>query len=213
MRKIGRLVLGILLGAFLGAALIAGTIYALPEEYGLHTIYFGPLVSFLQLVFGHLADNPAHCLEATGAVIGAVTGIFLVRAIPHPKFWLAMLSGLLVGMVIGAMAIYRPGKNAVEWMSAVWEQSAASERAWAYLRGLQAMDQMTTNRVSITKFEVEGRTALANYLHETESREQIWKGAEPVDFIFTNSAAYHIVQKYLATHTNSLSIQRNSPLP
>jgi len=205
MKKIGRFLLGIFLGAASGAVLTTGIIHALPENYGLNTIYFGPLVSFLQLVFGHFADNPAHCLEGIGAVIAAVTGIFVSKAIPHPKFWLAMLSALLVGMVIGATAIYRPGKNIFEWGSAVWEQNAASERAWAYLRGLQAMNQMTTNQASVTKFQAEGRAALANYLQETESREQIWKGREPVDFIFTNSATYHFVQKYLATQTNSPS--------
>lgn len=168
-----------------------------------------PLVSFLQLVFGHLADNPARCLEAIGAIIGAVTGIFLARVIPHPKFWLAMLLAVVVGMVIGATAIYRPGKNIVEWMSAVCEQNVATERASAYLNALRAIDRGATNQMFITKFQDNGRSALAEYLHETESREQIWKGREPVDFIFTNSGTYHIVQKYLATRTNSLPAGRD----
>jgi len=45
-----------------------------------------------------------------------------------------------------------------------------------------------------------------NYLHNAESRAQIWQGKEPVDFLFTNSPFYHIVQKYLATHINSLPV-------
>jgi len=206
MKRIKRLLLGILLGGLLGAALTAGVIYALPEDHGLNTTYVEPLVSFLQLVFGHLADNPAHCLEAIGGVIGAVTGVFLAKAIPHPKFWLAMLSALLVGMIIGATAIYRPGKNILEWGSAIWEENADMQYASAYLQALRALDQAATNKAAITKFQANGRGVLSNYLYETESREQIWKGREPVDFIFTNSGTYHIVQKYLATHTNSLPV-------
>jgi hypothetical protein len=76
---------------------------------------------------------------------------------------------LLAGMVIGATAIYRPRKNAVEWMSAVWEENAASERASAYLNALRAMDQAATNQIFIAKFQATGKSVLADYLHETES--------------------------------------------
>jgi hypothetical protein len=50
---------------------------------------------------------------------------------------------------------------------------------------------------------------LSNYLHETEERMQNLKGNEYPDGFFTNSAIYHITQKYLATHTNSLPIGKD----
>jgi hypothetical protein len=206
-----RLVLGIFLGTFLGAALVAGIIFALPENCRLDSINAESFVLFLQLVFGHLADHPASFLKIAGAVIGAVTGVFLAKAIPNPKRWLALLAVLIAGIVIGVTAIYRPGKSMVEKMSAVWEDNAASERASAYLEALRAMDRGATNQLYITRFQTVGRTVLANYLHETQERMQNLENKEHadfpnMDFFFTNSATYHIAQKYLATHTNSFPI-------
>jgi hypothetical protein len=221
MAKVKRLLLGILLGAVVGAALTVGIIYALPESYrGNFDNYTAPsFFLYCQFVFGSLFNHPIAFFVVVGGAVGAVAGIFRSGVVPHPKICLGILLAFIIGFVVSAMVIYRPGKNILEWGSAIWGQNAASERAWAYFRGLQAMDQMTTNHASATKFQAEGRAALANYLHETESREQIWKGREPIDFMFTNSGTYHIAQKYLATHpdvvqtTNLPNLQTNSPPP
>ena len=73
-----RLALGISLGAFLGAALAAGIIHALPVDGNLQSGSAELLIYSLQLAFGHLADNPDRFLIGCGALIGAVTGVLLI---------------------------------------------------------------------------------------------------------------------------------------
>jgi hypothetical protein len=204
-----RLALGISVGAFLGAVTVTGIIHALPENFKLNTTAAYPFIFILQLVFGHLAYAPEPFLEFAGATIGAVAGVFAVRIVPNPKMWLAFLAVFIVGILIGGAAIYRPGKKLAETSQAEEEDIAAGERASAYLNALRAMDRGATNHLYLANFQTAGRSVLSNYLHETEERMQNLKGNEYPDGFFTNSAIYHITQKYLATHTNSLPIGKD----
>jgi hypothetical protein len=204
-----RLALGISVGAFLGAVTVAGIIYALPENYKLNTTTAYPFVFILELVFGHLAHPPEPFLECAGATIGAVAGIFAVRIVPNPKMWLAFLAVFIVGILIGGAAIYRPGKQLAETLQAEDEDIAAGERASAYLNALRAVDRGATNQLYLANFQTVGRSVLSNYLHVTEEGMQNLKNREYPNSFFTNSAIYHIAQKYLATHTNSLPIGKD----
>jgi hypothetical protein len=201
-----RLAFGISVGGFLGAVTVAGIIYALPENFKLNTTTAYPFVFILELVFGHWAYPPEPFLKFAGATIGAVAGIFMVGIVPNPKMWLAFLAVFIVGILIGGAAIYRPGKKLAETLQAEGEDIAVGERASAYLNALRAMDRGATNHLYLANFQTGGRSVLSNYLHETEERMQNLKGKEYPDSFFTNAAIYHITQKYLATHTNSLPI-------
>lgn len=159
-----------------------------------------PFVNFLQFIFGHPAENTAAFLTCAGAIIGAVMGLFVARIVPHPKLCLALLLAFIAGVIIGGTAIYRPGKNIFELSAAVWEDNAASERASAYLESLRLVDRGMTNDIYMARFQNTGREVLTNYLRETENQMQNLKNTNYIDFVFTNSATYHMVQKYLAAH-------------
>jgi hypothetical protein len=211
MNTAKRLLLGISLGASLGAAL-AGLLLRTP----LIQQNLADISLILEWVFGRFyAEHIYTVIAGAGAIIGTIIGGSLAIS----KRWGIIVLNLFVGIAIGGAAIHFIEAKVVNWASAAWEQTAASQQASAYLQALRAMDQAATNQMAITKFQTAGRDVLSNYLHETESREQIWKGREPGDFMFTNSGTYHIAQKYLATHpdvvqtTNLPNLQTNSPPP
>jgi hypothetical protein len=205
MKTTRRLVLGILLGAICGAALTGGIIFALPENYNLHSYNTESFVYFIQFVFGRLATNLTAFLIGVGALIGVVTGLFVARVVPHPKICLGILFAFMVGIAVGGAALYFPGKNVFKFSSALYENMASTERGFAYLSALRSLDRGATNQMYITMFQERGRMALTNYLREAEQqmqRVQNLKNKEQfdTDFFFTNSPTYRMVQKYLATH-------------
>ncbi len=204
MKKSVRVLLGLVIGAMIGVIPVLVYVF----KFSPCRDSFNSFDEIMAITFRSFYDQHYMLLMVgLGALIGAAIGLCAARAVPRPKLCFALLVVFIAGIVIGSTAIYRPGKNIVELMSAVWEDNAASERASAYLAALHAIDRGTTNQLYITRFQIEGRTALAGYLHETEGREERaldLKYKANMDFLFTNSATYHIVQKYLATHTNSL---------
>ncbi|HUA69008.1 MAG TPA: hypothetical protein VMA13_10730 [Candidatus Saccharimonadales bacterium] len=196
MKTAKRLLLGIVLGAFCGAAL-AGLLLRSP----LIQQNIANIGLTFELDFGRFYAEHFYAVVASG---GVIIGVIIGGSLAVSKRLGMVVLSLFMGMAIGGAAVHFTWAKVANWMSAVWEDHAESEYASAYWRALRAMDQAATNQTAITKFQANGRAALANYLHNAESRAQTWQGREPVDFLFTNSASYHIFQKYLATHTNTL---------
>jgi hypothetical protein len=196
-----RLVLGIIIGAICGAV-VASLILKMPtvrETVGVYTTDF-------EIVFGRsVGKNLFTVLKILGALAGAAVGGSLAVSVR----WFAALGTLLVGIVIGGAIMFFVEVRVVKWSSGIWEDIAASERAMAYLAALRSMDRATTNQFVLPKFQATGRTVLSNYLHETESRMEYFGYPKHPDFLFTNSAAYNIVQKYLAAHTNALPVGKD----
>ena len=191
-----RLLLGILLGAAGGSGLVAGIIFALPEEHGLHSPTAEPLVRFLRFVVNDLNLNSEHFLIGSGAVIGAVTGILLARVIPNEKKWLTTFLALVAGIMIGFVGMYFPSARWVDQISDLWAHTCEGERAWAILRSLEALDRATTNQIYLVNFQQNGREELTNYLREVES----WH-TNSFEFSPTESATYKHAKKYLAAHS------------
>jgi hypothetical protein len=196
-----RLVLGIIIGAICGAVVTSMVLQipAVRKTVGEYAFDF-------EIAFGHtVGGNLFTVLKILGALAGAAVGGSLAVSIR----WFATLGTLFVGIVIGGAIMFFVEVRVVKWSSGIWEDIAASERAMAYLAALRSMDRATTNQFVLPKFQATGRTVLSNYLHETESRMEYFGCPKHPDFLFTNSAAYHIVQKYLATHTNDLPVGKD----
>ena len=198
MKTSRRFALGIFLGAICGAAL-ATLILKLPAVRQI----VGDYAFDFEIAFGRsIGENIFSVLKIMGALAGAAVGGSLAVSIR----WFAALGTLLVGIVIGGATMFFVEARVVKYVSGTWEQSNADERASTYLQALRALDRGATNQFYIVRFQTAGRSVLSNYLHETEERMQNFQNKEHTDFLFTNSATYHITQKYLATHTNSLPI-------
>jgi MFS family permease len=195
MKTAKRLLLGIVLGAFLGTAFAGLLLRLSPIQQNLADISL-----ILEWDFGRFyADHIYTVVTSAGAIIGTIIGGSLVVS----KWWAIAVLSLFAGMAIGGAAVYFTETKVVNRVSDIWEDTADAQRAFGYLMALRAIDQAGTNQAAIIKFQATGRDVLAGYIQQTKSRAQNWKGRKPVDFIFTNSVTYHNVQKYLATHTNS----------
>jgi len=193
-----RLLLGIFLGALCGVAL-ASMILKLPAVRQI----VGDYAFDFEIAFGRsIGENIFSVLKIMGVLAGASVGGSLAVSIR----WFAALGTLLVGIVIGGATMFFVEARVVKYVSGIWEQGSSDERASTYLEALRVLDRGATNQFYVTRFQTVGRSVLSNYLHETEERMQNFQNRKHTDFLFTNSATYHIVQKYLATHTNSLPI-------
>src|ERR1017187_5876031 len=132
-----RLVLGIVLGAFLGAAL-AGLFLKLPLiQQNLAEIGFS-----FELVLGRFFAEHFYAVVTTS---GAVVGMAVGGSLAVSKWWGIAVMGLCAGMAIGGAAIYAAEEKVVNWQSELCEDMAVSQRASAYLDALRAMDRAATN--------------------------------------------------------------------
>jgi ABC-type transport system involved in multi-copper enzyme maturation permease subunit len=190
------LVLGILLGGFFG------TVFALLLlKSSLVQNNLGNISYTFELAFGRFY---AEHFDAVVYIAGTLVGVIIGGSMAISKLWGTVILSLFVGILIGGAVVNSTETKVFNQVSQVWEDNAASERVFAYLQALHAIDRGTTNQFYITEFQATGKTVLTNYLHETDERMQNLPNREHTDFQFTNSPTYHMVQKYLATHTNVL---------
>lgn len=192
VRPIKRLALGIFLGAICGAV-VASMILKLPAVRQTVGVYAGDF----EITFGRsIGEHIFTVLKILGALAGAAVGGSLAVSIR----WFVALWTLLAGIVIGGTIMFFVEVRVVKYVSGTWEQSYADQRAFDYLQCLKAIDRGATNQLYLVRFENSGRMALNNYVREMENS----KAGEHGEFSGTNAPAYRMVQKYLATHTNSL---------
>src|SRR5665213_891231 len=188
MKTRTRFALGIFLGAICGAAL-AALILKLPTVSQTVGVYAGDFeITFGRSIGGHLFT----VLTILGALAGTAVGGSLAVSIQ----WFAVLGTLLAGIVIGGAVMFFVEVKAVKYVSGIWEQTYADERASTYLQCLKAIDRGATNQLYLVRFQNNGRMALTNYLREMEKLN----AGEHVAFSGTNAPAYGMVQKYLAAH-------------
>ena len=193
-RPATRLALGIILGA-IGGAVVASLllqIESIRQTVGIYAFDF-------QIAFGRLVgEHIFTVLKILGALAGGAIGGSLAVSIR----WFVALGTLLTGIVIGATVLLFVEARAVKYVSGIWEQSQADERAFNYLASLKAIDRGITNQLYLVQFQNSGRTTLTGYVNEMEKI-----GArEHIEFSGTNAVAYKLAKKYLATHTNSLPL-------
>lgn len=192
IRNTKRFALGIFLGAICGAV-VAGIILKLPtvrQTIGVYAFDF-------EITFGRsIGENLFMVLKILGAFAGASIGGSLAVSVK----WFAALGTLLVGIIIGGTIMFFVEVKVVKWASGLWEKGSSEERISIYLQCLRAIDRGATNQLYLVRFQNNGRMVLTNYVREVEKM----KPDEYGDRFNTNSPTYKIVQKYLATHTNSL---------
>jgi hypothetical protein len=193
-----RLALGAFLGAICGAVLTALCLKLPPVNQ-----YIGTYGCDFQIAFGRFFGEHISSIPIS---LGTIIGAAIFGSLGVSKRCCALMLLFIAGIAIGGASMFFVEVKVVRWASGVFEDNAASERASAYLEALRAMDRAATNQLYITKFQAVGRSVLAEYLHETEERMQNFENTESMDFLFTNSATYHITQRYLATHTNTLPV-------
>jgi hypothetical protein len=196
MKKIIRLLLGLLLGTVCGAGVFAGIIFALPEEYNLHSTTTEPFVNFLQFVTHNLNLHPERFVIICGAVIGAITGILSANVIPYQRKWLSVFLALIVGIIGGGGLLYSSSEKWVDDTMNTWEHTAEEQRAFTYFICLRAVDHGMTNQTYLVNFQKNGRSVLKDYIHDAEN----WKPNMLVWWPETNSGAYKAAKRYLATH-------------
>jgi|SRR5665213_2751691 len=193
MKTRTRFALGIFLGAICGAAL-ATLVLKLPTVSQTVRVYAGDFeIAFGRSISGHLFT----VLTILGALAGAAVGGSLAVSIR----WFAVLGTLLAGIVIGGAIMFFVEVRVVKYVSGIWEQGYADNRAATSLQCLKVLDHGTTNRLYLVRFQNYNRIALTNYVREMEKL----KPGEHGDSSGTNAPFYKAAQKYLATHTNSLS--------
>jgi hypothetical protein len=192
VRNTKRFALGIFLGAMCGAV-VASMLLKLPDvrqTIGVYAFDF-------EVTFGRpIGEHIFTALTILGALAGAAVGGSLAVSIR----WFAVLWTLFAGIVIGGAIMFFVEVKAVKYVSGIWEQGYADQRAFNYLECLKAIDRGTTNQLYLVRFQNNGRMALTNYVREMEKL----KAGEYGAFSGTNAPAYRMVQKYLTTHTNSL---------
>lgn len=194
MKTRARFDLGIFLGAICGA-LVASLILQLPtvrQTIGVYAFDF-------EITFGRaVGEHIFTVFKILGGLAGAAVGGSLAISIR----WFAVLGTLLAGIAIGGAAMFFVEVRVVKYVSGIWEQSRSDNEAFVYLQCLKAIDRGTTNQLYLARFQINGRMSLTNYVREMEKLKAEEHGA----FSGTNAFAYPAVQKYLATHTNSLLI-------
>jgi len=194
MRSVKRFVFGIFLGA-IGGAVLAIVCLQLPtvrQTTGDYAFDF-------EIAFGRpIGEHIFTVLKILGAVTGAAVGGALAVSIR----WFAVLWTLLTGIVIGGAVMFFVEVKAVKYVSEIFEQSYADQRAFNYLQCLRAIDRGATNQLYLVRFQNSGRMALTNYVRDMEKME----AGEHGGFSGTNAPAYGMAQRYLATHTNNLPI-------
>ena len=197
MKTITRFALGIFLGAICGAAL-AALCLQLPDVRQTIGVYTGDF----EIAFGRsISEHIFIALTILGALAGATAGGSLAVSIR----WFAVLLTLMVGIVMGGTVMFFVEVKAVKYVSEISEQGNSDDRAFTYLQCLKAIDRGITNQLYLVRFQNNGRMTLTNYLREMEKLNVGEHGA----FSGTNAPAYEMVQKYLATHTNSLPADSN----
>jgi hypothetical protein len=189
MKTNRRLALGIFLGTMCGAV-VASMLLKLPDVRQTIGVYaFDFEIAFGRSVGEHIFT----VLTILGALAGAAIGGSLAVSIR----WFAVLWTLTVGVVIGGATMFFVEVKTVKYVSGIWQQGNADERAFAYLQCLHAIDRGITNQVYLVRFQNNGRMVLTNYVREKEKS----KAGEYGPSSGTNAAAYKLVQKYLTTHS------------
>jgi hypothetical protein len=188
MKTNKRFALGIVIGAICGAVL-AAVVLKLPavrQTIGVYT-------SDIEIAFGRsLGERVFTVLTILGALAGAALGGSLAVSIR----WFAVLWTLMSGIVIGGATMFFVEVKNVKYVSGIWQQSNADERAFTYLQCLHAIDRGITNQVYLVRFQNDGRMVLTNYVREMEKL----KAGEYGLSSGTNAPAYDRVRRYLATH-------------
>lgn len=194
MKTTARLTLGIILGAIGGAVVtsLLLQIESIRQTVGIYAFDF-------EIAFGrHVGEHIFTVLKILGALAGAAIGGSLAVSIR----WFVALGTLLTGIVIGGIIMLFVEARSVKFVSGIWEQSHADERAYNYLMCLKAIDRGITNQLYLVQFQNNGRMALTGYVNEMEKLEV----RNRIEFSGTNAMAYKPAKKYLATHTNSLPL-------
>ncbi len=195
MKTARRLALGIFLGALCGAALVAGIIFILPDSFNFHSVNLAPFVNFLQFAFGRWADHPAVFLSCSGAIVGAVTGLFVAKAIPNRKMWLAVLLAFVSGVALTGWLMFSRAEKFGDRINTTWEHTYESDRAAMTLISLKAIDRGITNQLYLTNFQNRGRDILSNYVRQVESWPTNSFELPAKDYPF-----YRRAKEYLAAH-------------
>lgn len=194
MKRTRRFALGIFIGAICGAVLATLCLKLPTVRQTVGDYAFDFEVAFGRPIGGHIFTT----LIILGALAGSAVGGSLAVSIR----WFAVLWTLLAGIVIGGAIMFFVEVKTVKYVSGIWEQSYADERAFTYLQCLKAIDRGATNQLYLVRFQNNGRMALTNYVREMEKL----KAGEHGAFSGTNAPAYEMARKYLVTHTNSLPI-------
>src|ERR1039457_6310322 len=178
MKTTKRLALGIFLGTICGAV-VASIFLKLPDVRQTIGVYAGDF----EITFGRsIGEHIFTALTILGALAGAAVGGSLAVSIR----WFAVLWTLMAGILIGGTTMFFDEVRAVKYVSGIWEQSYADQRAFNYLECLKAIDRGTTNQLYLVRFQNTGRMALTNYVREMEKMEAGEHGASSG----TNAPAY-----------------------
>src|ERR1035437_3841262 len=155
VRNTQRFALGIFLGAMCGAV-VASMLLKLPDVRQTIGVYaFDFEVTFGRPIGEHLFT----ALTFLGALAGAAVGGSLAVSIR----WFAVLWTLFAGIVIGGAIMFFVEVKAVKYVSGIWQQGYADERAFSYLECLRAIDRGATNQLYLVRFQNNGRMALTNW--------------------------------------------------
>ncbi len=189
-----RFPLGLFLGT-IGGAVVAGICLNVPAVRQTIGVY----ASDFEVAFGRSIGE--HFFTAV-TIVSALAGAAVGGSLAVSKRGFAVSLALMVGIAVGGATLFFVEVKVVKYVSARWEQGYADERASTYIQCLKAIDRGTTNQLYLVRFQNNARMALTNYVREMEKME----AGEHGGFSGTNAVWYEMARKYLATHTNNLSI-------
>lgn len=196
MKKSTRILLGLTAGAVTGA--LPALVYVF--KFRPCRDNFNSFDAIMGIIFRSFHDHH-YMLLIVG--LGAITGAALGGSLGVAKWCFAMTAIFICGIILGTAVLFYPMEKMTEQGQAIWGQMVADERAVAYLQGLRAIERGKTNELYLMRFQDVSRMVLTNYLCDTEKQMRYYNERKPygnVDFLFTNSPTYRIIQKYVKQH-------------